>query len=592
MRRFVMVLALLATATQAGGLTLNPGDILVGGGPQAAPPAPGVVRVDPSSGATTPVALDLAGIPGGVALEASGDILLSLWLCVSPLCPAVDHALARIDPVAGTHTILSYSGFLAPGGVAIEAGGIIVVADGGFFGGTGGQVLRVDPVTGAKTVVSSGGLVEGATDVAVAAGGQLFVSSYWGIVRVDPTSGAQTLVNADHTGGLAFEAGGDLLVTSYDAIGNPGVFRIDPTSGTATPISMGGLLVVPIGIAVEASGDLLVVDNADFFATGFLVRIDLATGGQTLVTAGGNVARGTWVSVVPASVLVVDPADDPVAVPVLGGLGVAGGFEVTCDATQGGPLTAEYETQTPQERSDCVAAGNCPPVNFAVPGTETQQWQIDFAGSFAGLATLVFRYSQALLGAFPEPRLAVYHFVKGAWKRLPTVIDAATDRLTVQVPEADGFSPFVIGVLPACQDGEDNDGDTFVDFADSGCTDAEDRSELRDCQDGLNNDADGLVDYPADPGCTGPSDPLETNSARACDDGVDNDSDEKIDYPADPGCGSLLGTSENPPAFGGGGCGFTGLEAFALVGAVRWLTKRRTRQQPSGIPIDSSSYLT
>jgi len=274
--------------------------------------------------------------------------------------------------------------------------------------------------------------------------------------------------------------------------------------------------------------------------------------------------------------LVLSPGDSHTAV-LLGGSTNPGGVEATLGTVESpGALTADYETQTPQQRSDCVAAGTCPPLNFAVPGTVTQNWQIGFAGSFAGFAQLVFRYSQALLGSFNESRLAVYHFVHGAWKRLPTVIDPDNDLLTVEVPEADGFSPFVIGALPACQDGEDNDGDLLVDLADGGCTDGEDRSEEPDCEDGLSNDADGLADYPVDPGCTGPTDPLETNSAKACDDGLDNDGDGKFDYPADPDCASPTGVRETrlpPPQTG---CGFTGLEAFALVAALRWITKRRS----------------
>jgi hypothetical protein len=188
----------------------------------------------------------------------------------------------------------------------------------------------------------------------------------------------------------------------------------------------------------------------------------------------------------------------------------------------------------------------------------------------------VFRYSQALLGSFPEAKLAVYHFVKGAWKRLPTLIDAANDRLTVEVPEADGFSPFVIGVIPACQDGEDNDGDTLVDLADGGCTDAEDRSEVPDCQDGLNNDSDGLVDAANDPGCTSPTDARETNTARACDDGIDNDDDDQIDYPADPNCASPTGGLESPPVLGGG-CGL-GPELMLLAPLLALHARLRRRR--------------
>jgi len=305
--------------------------------------------------------------------------------------------------------------------------------------------------------------------------------------------------------------------------------------------------------------------------------------GQTIAGWGPSPSSSTgesWRAVIPA------PPQYTVFVPnsvesgsVLGGAGVNGGIDVGFDdVTERGALIATYDTQTPQERSDCVAAGDCTPVNFAVPGAETQEWQLQFVGAFQGFATLVFRYDAALLGGFPETRLAVYHFVHGRWKRTGTV-STSGDTITVTVPEVDGFSPFVIGELPACQDGEDNDGDLLVDLADGGCTDAEDRSELFDCQDGLSNDSDGLVDYPDDPGCTSPSDPRET-AARACDDGIDNDGDERVDYPADPNCATATGELESPPVLSGGGCGFTGLEGIALIGALRWLAQRRGRRAP------------
>ncbi|HII71147.1 TPA: PKD domain-containing protein [Candidatus Woesearchaeota archaeon] len=76
------------------------------------------------------------------------------------------------------------------------------------------------------------------------------------------------------------------------------------------------------------------------------------------------------------------------------------------------------------------------------------------------------------------------------------------------------------GGLPACSDGQDNDGDGLVDYpADPGCTSAQDDDEynapLPACSDGLDNDGDGLVDM-ADPGCSGPSDNDEFNPSNVC----------------------------------------------------------------------------
>ncbi|MFN2537380.1 MAG: hypothetical protein ABR549_04405, partial [Mycobacteriales bacterium] len=104
-----------------------------------------------------------------------------------------------------------------------------------------------------------------------------------------------------------------------------------------------------------------------------------------------------------------------------------------------------------------------------------------------------------------------------------------------------------------CSDGVDNDGDGKIDFpADPGCTSPTDDSEADsggqpECSDGIDNDGDGKVDFPADPGCSSARDDSEADNGgkTQCNDGVDNDGDGKIDFPADPGCSSARDDSEN-----------------------------------------------
>ncbi len=62
-----------------------------------------------------------------------------------------------------------------------------------------------------------------------------------------------------------------------------------------------------------------------------------------------------------------------------------------------------------------------------------------------------------------------------------------------------------------CDDGVDNDGDTFTDWFDPPCIDWyyfgwADAIELGSCQDGIDNDGDTVFDYPDDPKCYGPED--------------------------------------------------------------------------------------
>ncbi|HZV46535.1 MAG TPA: putative metal-binding motif-containing protein, partial [Thermodesulfovibrionales bacterium] len=78
-----------------------------------------------------------------------------------------------------------------------------------------------------------------------------------------------------------------------------------------------------------------------------------------------------------------------------------------------------------------------------------------------------------------------------------------------------------------CDDGWDNDGDSFVDCADTDCPPC---PEL--CDDGLDNDRDGLVDCD-DPDCAG--DPVCAGASEICNNSLDDDGDGLIDCD-DPDC--------------------------------------------------------
>jgi len=127
----------------------------------------------------------------------------------------------RVDPSTGDRTVLSGCtaedpatfactallgtgpSFGFPGGIAVEADGALVVVDEGLTG----RVIRVNPVTGDRVLVSgldsetntslgSGPLLLFPADIAVAPDGALIVGDRTlGVVQVDPLTGNRTILS-------------------------------------------------------------------------------------------------------------------------------------------------------------------------------------------------------------------------------------------------------------------------------------------------------------------------------------------------------------------------------------------------------------
>jgi len=215
-----------------------------------------VIRVDPVTGDRTIISDATHGSgPNFIAteiisVEADGNLVV-----------ADDgvNAVLRVDPVTGNRTIISGAGhgsgpnFGSPSGVAVEADGNLVVAD-----WTANAVFRVDPVTGDRTIISnastgSGPAFDNPLVPAVEADGNIVVvdgkifgsGSVNAVIRVDPITGDRTIVSdATHgsgpdigsPGGITVAPNGDLLVVSQ---GVPGVLRIDPVTGDRSYASGG-----------------------------------------------------------------------------------------------------------------------------------------------------------------------------------------------------------------------------------------------------------------------------------------------------------------------------------------------------------------
>jgi streptogramin lyase len=102
------------------------------------------------------------------------------------------------DLIVTTESVGSGLGFKAPQGIAVEADGFLVVVDPALA-----SVMRVDPVTGDRTILSdadtgSGPAFSTVRAIAVAADGTLVVLDSRAVMRVDPTTCDRTIVSGDY----------------------------------------------------------------------------------------------------------------------------------------------------------------------------------------------------------------------------------------------------------------------------------------------------------------------------------------------------------------------------------------------------------
>jgi hypothetical protein len=187
-------------------------------------------------------------------------------------------------------------------------------------------VLRANPATGALTEISRNGaqgdLFRHPYDIAVAADGSLLVADMGAyatpanrdpdgrIIRVDPVTGQQSLVTSGNMlvdpAGLAVAPDGLIyVVENVGLLGQPGVVTVNPATGAQTLVTQGGQLCYPFGIAVHPNGSVLVTDYGDFsdgttvinctHDFGALVKVNPETKAQTILSRNaaqwGNLLR-------------------------------------------------------------------------------------------------------------------------------------------------------------------------------------------------------------------------------------------------------------------------------------------------------------
>jgi hypothetical protein len=340
----VLVSVSMPICAHAAGL--NPGDIVIGqlAGTSANPDAM-LLRVDPVTGDRTIISDNSVGTgpsfnPSGamaaidyLSWQSDGSILAT----ESGLTPGTGTAFGeifRVDPATGDRTLITTLPTSAPTDSAYFAArqfGNRILAT------APGELLSIDPTTGISTIVSGSsvgtgpslthpfGFVVSGTNVIVA-------DTALGIVNIDTLTGNRTILSGLGVGAgptltspadVAFDPLGNLLATTTD-LSTHALLRIDPITGDRTIVSSqsvgtGPTSAISIHLSLNQSGSI--------FTTTFpsaVFQIDPLTGNRTLL-ASATQGTGPWGSNLDTSnngILVVPNVPEPstLVLAALGGL--------------------------------------------------------------------------------------------------------------------------------------------------------------------------------------------------------------------------------------------------------------------------------
>lgn len=148
------------------------------------------------------------------------------------------------------------------------------------------------------------------------------------ILKVAPDTGVATIISEgnrlDHPWGVAIDAAGNIIVVDRP-IPYPGgtaeIIKVNPVDGAQEVISSGGLFNLPLGIAIDAEGNIIVADQ-QYQSSGGIIKVDPTTGDQTVIASGGfingpsdvtidaagNIYVTSWATGYPLIIVRVDPA--------------------------------------------------------------------------------------------------------------------------------------------------------------------------------------------------------------------------------------------------------------------------------------------
>ncbi len=255
-------------ATSPGGVAVNAaGDVFIAdtGNNRVVEVTPGGVATVVPLNITSPTTLKS---PEGVAVDSNGN----LYIADTGNARVIEVPASVLAGGSGTDTLVSATGLVQPYGVAVDSAGDVYIADTGLT-----SVVEVPAGGGAQVTVGSG--LKNPQGVAITPNGVNIYIADTGNSRVEELTlsggvwGSQVSVSVSpeiltSPGGVAVDVvttpGGAQETYLYITNATGDVVELLP-SGTGT--SVGSNLTNPAGVAVDAAGDVYVTDSGSTSVT-------------------------------------------------------------------------------------------------------------------------------------------------------------------------------------------------------------------------------------------------------------------------------------------------------------------------------------
>jgi hypothetical protein len=238
----------------------------------------------------------LPAITGAAALRSGDFVMVS-----STASGGYPYSLVSLDGVSSTAQTISTGGLLngATDVVVRTAGDVLLTVP-------GVGVVKVQPSDGAQSIFAPGSVLGDGTPSGIAVGqdGAIYVSLQSTQSRVVQLSAEGAFVRIVTTGGylplpagMCFGPDAALYVCAtlaYPAGGGGGLVRVDPASGSQTPIASNDLLKGPFHVALAPDGTLWSVQYGGLSQRrgGCVVKTRISDGYSELAPMGPCTGQG------------------------------------------------------------------------------------------------------------------------------------------------------------------------------------------------------------------------------------------------------------------------------------------------------------